>query len=245
LFGDLKQVMEIPTPKIAVCEPWSLTEKLSHEKEVTGMFMSGHPLDNYKFELKYYGILNISDFNEIKDNTAVAQNNTGKSFRIAGLVVAAQHRVTKTGRNFGILTIEDFSGKTELALWSDDYVKFVNYLELGKNLLITGFFKQSWKGDAFEFKVTGINLLESAKQSLTKGIELNIQPISVSSEMVTFIEKNIKKNPGKASLKFNIHEPSENLKITLYNNEKGFTMNEDFAEFLLNNPDIEVVVNLH
>jgi DNA polymerase-3 subunit alpha len=245
LFGDLTQVMEIPTPKITVCEPWSLTEKLSHEKEVTGMFMSGHPLDNYKFELKYYGILNISDFNEIKDNAAVAQNNTGKSFRIAGLVVAAQHRVTKTGRNFGILTIEDFSGKTELALWSDDYVKFVNYLELGKNLLITGFFKQSWKGDAFEFKVTGINLLETAKQSLTKGIELNIQPISVSSEMVTFIEKNIKKNPGKASLKFNIHEPSENLKITLYNNDKGFTMNEDFADFLLSNPDIEVVVNLH
>jgi DNA polymerase-3 subunit alpha len=248
LFGDLPQVMDVPPPKIANCEPWSLTEKLEHEKDVTGMFMSGHPLDHFKFELKYYNIIALSDFNEVKESTTLASANLGKPMRIAGLVIDAQHRVTKTGRNFGILTIEDFSGKTEMALWSDDYMKFTNYLDKGKNLLINGFFKTGWKKenepDKYEFKVTSINLLETAKQTLTKNIELNMHAAALSNEFVQFMEKNIKSNPGRTSIKFNILEPTENLKVTLYAAEKGFTMNQDLADYLLNNPDVEVSVGL-
>ncbi|MBC7651566.1 MAG: DNA polymerase III subunit alpha, partial [Deinococcales bacterium] len=199
LFGDLPSEMTITLPKIAPCEPWTLTEKLTHEKEVTGIFLSGHPLDHFKFELKYYGIMQLSDFNEFKESTTLAQSNAGKVFRIAGLVIDAQHRTTKTGRNFGILTIEDFSGKTELALWSDDYMKFQNYLDKGKNVLINGFFKASWKGDTFEFKVTSINLLETAKQNLTKSIDINVNPSAVSGEFVEFVSKNVRSHPGKSS----------------------------------------------
>ncbi len=248
LFGDLSEAMEIPLPKIPNCEPWTLTEKLEHEKEITGIFMSGHPLDHYKFELKYYGIMGLADFNEIKESSTLSQANVGKQLRIAGLVVDAQHRVTKTGRNFGILAIEDFSGKTELALWSDDYVKFTNYLDKGKNLLINGFFKTGWKKEGeperYEFKVTTINLLETAKQTLTKNVDLKMDVASLSGEFVNFLEKNIKNNPGKSLLKFNIIEPTENLKISLFNEGKGFTMNEEMADFLLDNPDVEVSVGL-
>lgn len=244
LFGDLAQVMEISIPKIAACDTWGLIEKLEHEKDITGIYLSGHPLDHFRFELKYYGIMNLTDFNEIKDSPTLAQTNAGRVLRIAGLVVDAQHRVTKTGRNFGILSIGDFSGKTEIALWSDDYVKYTNYLDKGKNLLIHGFYKQSWKGDNYEFKVTSINMLETAKESLTKSIDLNMHAASISKELVFFLEKNIKNNPGKSSLKFNILEPIENLKVSLYSKEKGFTMNEEMADFLLGNPDVEVNVGL-
>ncbi|MFX8692414.1 hypothetical protein ABTM44_17905, partial [Acinetobacter baumannii] len=90
----------------------TLTEQLDNEKEVTGMFISGHPLDHFKFELKYYNIVSLADFNEVKESTTLSAANVGRPMRIAGLVTDAQHRVTKTGRNFGILSIEDFSGKT-------------------------------------------------------------------------------------------------------------------------------------
>jgi len=248
LFGALSDAMEIPLPKIAPCEPWTLTEKLEHEKEITGIFMSGHPLDHYKFELKYYGIMGLSDFNEIKESSTLSQANVGKQLKIAGLVVDAQHRVTKTGRNFGILAIEDYSGKTELAFFSDDYIKFSNYFIKGKSLLVNGFFKTGWKKEGeperYEFKVTAINLLETAKQTLTKNIDLKMDVGSLSGEFVNFLEKNIKDNPGKSLLKFNIIEPTEHLKISLYNEGKGFTMNEEMAEFLLDNPDVEVSVGL-
>ncbi|MDI9364956.1 MAG: DNA polymerase III subunit alpha [Flavobacterium sp.] len=244
LFGDLPSEMNIPTPKIAPCDEWSLMEKLGYEKDVTGMFMSGHPLDHFKFEMKYYGIKQLSDFNEVKESNTLMQSNVGKHFRIAGLVIDAQHRTTKKGRNFGILTIEDFSGKTEIALWSDDYMKFQHYLDKGKNVLVNGFFKASWKADSFEFKVGSITLLETAKQNFTKSIEINLHPAAISNDFVNFISTNVKNNPGKTSLKFNVIEPRDNIKISMYTTDKGFTMNEDMAEFLLNNLDIEINVAL-
>jgi DNA polymerase-3 subunit alpha len=244
LFGDLPQVMDVPPPKIPTCEPWSLTDKLHHEKEITGMYLSGHPLDHYRFELQHYNILNVENFVEIKDSNTLSQASLLKPLRLAGLVVDAQHRVTKTGRNFGILGFEDFSGKAEIALWSDDYVKYQNYLEKGKNILVQGFFKQNWKGDGYEFKVTSINLLETAKQMLTKQVELNIHPSMVSKEFIKFIEKNLKENPGKAALKFNVVHPEENIKISLVNNQKSFTMNDDMSSYIVDNA-IEVKVELN
>lgn len=245
LFGDLPQVMDVPPPKISNCEPWTLTELLEHEKEVTGMFMSGHPLDHFKFELKYYGIMQLSDFNEFKDSVTLSASNTGKPFKVAGLVIDVQHRVTKTGKNFGSFIIEDFSGKTDFILWSEDYVKYQHYLEKGQNVMINGFFRQRYnQANVFEFKVTNMMLLETIKQTMTKNLELNVHPVSITKEFVNFIEKNVKHNPGKASLRFNIIEPVENLKISLYSYEKGFLMNEEMAEFLWNNPDVEVNVGL-
>ena len=121
LFGDL-QMPEIVAPKMPVCAPWQLVEQLDFEKEVTGMYMSGHPLDNFKFELKHYNITPLADYNDVKNAVGIVP--TSKQFRLAGLVIDAQHRLTKTGKNFGILHVEDFSGKSEFMLWSEDYVKY-------------------------------------------------------------------------------------------------------------------------
>ncbi|MFM9911325.1 MAG: OB-fold nucleic acid binding domain-containing protein, partial [Chitinophagaceae bacterium] len=242
LFGDLPSVMEVPPPKLATCEPWNLTELLDHEKEVTGMFMSGHPLDHFKFEIHHYGITGMQDFNEIKEAVNL-QANPNRTLRLAGLVVDAQHRVTKTGRNFGSFMMEDFSGKSEFMLWSDDYVKFANYLEKGKNLFITGFFKTRWgKENEFEFKVTNIILLESIKQLLTKQLILSIEARHLTEAMVSFFEKNLKYHRGRSGIKFNIKEPKVQHKVTLLSMENGFEMNEEMALFLQNSPELEVQV---
>jgi DNA-directed DNA polymerase III (polc) len=241
LFGGMDDVMEIPPPKIPPCEPWSLTELLNYEKEVTGMFMSGHPLDHFRFEIKHYGITTLSEFNEIKDTLSL-QNNPGRSFRLAGLVVDAQHRVTKTGRQFGAFTIEDYSGKSEFMLWSDDYMRFTNYLEKGKNLFVTGFFKQRFNKQEYEFKVDKIILLESIKQNLTKQVIIDIEARHIDEGMLNFLEKNLKTYPGRSGLKFNIKEPKSQCKITLQTIETGFEMNDEMAAFLQERPEMDVQV---
>ncbi len=244
LFGDLSSAMQVPVPKLTKTEPWTLTELLEHEKEVTGMFMSGHPLDHFKFELRYYGITNIADFNEIKE-TLQLQPNPGRAIKVAGLIIDVQHRVTKTGKNFGSFAIEDFSGKTEFVLWSEDYIKFQNYLEKGQNVLLNGFFRPRYnRPNEFDFKVSSMNLLESVKQHLTRSIDIKIHAASLTPEFVSFIETNVKKYPGKSSLRFNVLEPKENLLVSLYSFDKGFEMNEEMAGFLLDNPDVEVQVGL-
>lgn len=244
LFGDLSTAMQVPLPKIPHSEPWTLTELLDHEKEVTGMYMSGHPLDHFKFELKHYGITPINDFNEIKE-TLHLQPNPGKSMRVAGLIIDVQHRVTKTGKNFGSFVIEDFTGKTDFILWSEDYIRFQNYLEKGQNVLLTGFFRPRYnRPEEFDFKINSMLLLETVKETLTRNIEISVHPAAISADFVSFVDKNVRRFPGKTSLRFNIYEPKENLKISLYSFEKGFKMNEEMADFLLNNPDIEVNVGL-
>jgi DNA polymerase III subunit alpha len=231
----------VQSPKILNCEPWSLTELLDHEKEVTGMFMSGHPLDHFKFEISHYGILNLAEFNEVKEAVSL-QANPGKYFRLAGLVIDAQHRVTRTGKQFGSFTIEDYSGKSEFILWSEDYARFSNYLEKGKNIFINGFFRARYNRAEFEFKVDKMLLLESIKSLLTKQLVIDLDARHLNEDMLKFLEKNIKKHPGKSSVKFNVQESKTNAKISLFSHDNGFEMNDEMAAFLQNCPEFEVQI---
>ncbi|TAF54403.1 MAG: DNA polymerase III subunit alpha, partial [Sphingobacteriia bacterium] len=240
LFGDLPMAMHVPP-----CEPWTLTELLEHEKDVTGMFMSGHPLDHFKFELTHYGLTKLQDFNEIKDSQEAAKATGGKFFRLAGLVIDVQHRVTKMGKNFGVLVIEDFSGKSEFMLWSEDYIKFQNYLLKGKNIVLYGLFQQRFRNaEQFEFKIQSVSLLESLKQQMTRSIEISLHPASVHPEMLAFLEQNIRNYPGKSSLRFQVYDPREELRVQLFSVEKCVQMNDELVNYLVNNQDLELRVGL-
>ena len=205
------------------------------------MFMSGHPLDHFKFEINHFGILTLSEFNEIKEAVSL-QANPGKSFRLAGLVIDAQHRVTKTGKQFGSFTIEDYSGKSEFILWSEDYARYSNYLEKGKNIFLTGFFNKRYNRAEFEFKVDKMLLLESIKPILTKQLIIDLDARHLNEQMIRFLEKNIKRYPGKAGLKFNIQDSKLNAKISLYSLENGFEMNDEMAAFLQDCPEFDVQI---
>jgi DNA polymerase-3 subunit alpha len=203
--------------------------------------MSGHPLDHFKFEITHYGITQLGEFNEVKD-AITTQANPGKTFRLAGLVVDAQHRVSKTGKQFGTLVIEDYTGKTEFMLWSEDYARYSNYLEKGKNLYITGAFRLRFNKVEFEFKIDRMMLLESIKPAMTKQVILDVEARYITEEMVQFLEKNMKKYPGKSSLKFNIMEPRTKYKVSMYSLGSGFEMNDEMTAFLENKPELEVQV---
>jgi DNA polymerase-3 subunit alpha len=240
LFGDL-QMPEVVQPKLAVCEPWPLAVQLDYEKEVTGMFMSGHPLDNYKFEMKHYNITPLADYVEFK--AAVDTHpNPARQFRVAGLVVDAQHRLTKAGKNFAILTIEDYSGKAEFMLWSEDYVKNNNYLEKGLIVMIEGAFRQRYNGQQYDFNLGRLHLLDTVKSTLTKQVIIDVEPQFINEAMVDFIDANVKANPGKTSIKFNVIDSRNKFKIGMYSLEKSLTMNDDLASYLNENKDIEVSV---
>jgi DNA polymerase-3 subunit alpha len=241
LFGDLPVTMEIPPPRLPECPPWPLITQLDHEKEVTGMFLSGHPLDHHKFEMKHYGITAISAFNEFKEEVS-KQTNPGRQFRLLGLVADAQHRVSRQGNKFGNFVIEDYSGKTEFVLWSEDYAKFQNLLQQGSTVFITGFFRQRYNRPEFEFKVISVSLAETLKKNLTRLVQVELHPVHVTSEVLSFIEKNVKDHPGKATLKFTLTEPKNNHKISLVTMDNGFEMNDEMAEFLEQRPEFEVTV---
>ena len=242
LFGDL-QMEEVKPPPMAECEPWPLIKLLDFEKEVTGMFMSGHPLDNFSFQMKYYGLTPIAEFNEFKEAVNL-HPNPGRTFRIAGLVAEAQHRIAKSGNKYGVFYIEDYSGKMELMLFSDDYVRFSNYLEAGMVIFLTGTFRQRYNKSEFEFKVNQISLLESLMKSCTKKLYIEVHPKDVSQDFIEFVSKNVSHFPGKSSLKFCINDPTSKLKFGMYTLENGFEMNDEMAMYLQQKPELDVQVEL-
>jgi DNA polymerase-3 subunit alpha len=241
LFGDLPVSMEIPPPKIPDCAPWPLTVQLDKEKEVTGIFLSGHPLDNYRFEMKHYGVTPIVDFIEFKESIKM-QSNPGRQFRLVALVADAQHRVAKSGNKYGNFIIEDYSGKTEFPLFSEDYMRLTPILQQGSTVLIHGYLKQRYNKDEFEFKITAVSLAETMKKTMTKQVTIEAHPQAISEELVSFVEKNVRYHPGKTSLRFNLMEPGRKMKISLVSLTTGFEMNDEMIEFLQNKPELEVQV---
>lgn len=239
LFGDL-QMPDIIPPKLGTCPPWQLIEKLDFEKEVTGMYMSGHPLDAFKFELTHYNITPVAEFTEMRNNNDGPP--TTRQYRLAGLVTDAQHRLTKTGKNFGIMHMEDFSGKCDFALFGEDYVKYNNYLEKGTIILLEGSMKQRYNSDSYEFKISRLHLLDTVKPLLTKEVKIEIDPAFIDESFINFVETNVKAHPGKTTLKFHVKDPEANMKFSLYTLENKFTMNDDMAFYLNSRHELQVSV---
>ncbi len=241
LFGDLPLMHDIPPPKIPDCPTWSLTELLDKEKEVTGMFLSGHPLDHYRFEMTHYDIVPVAAFNEFKE-TITAQPQPAKPFRLACLVTGSQHKLSRTGKKYGVLNLEDFSGKFELTLFGDVYVKYANYFVTGTCVFVTGRFEKWESRNEWNFRVSEICLLETIRKTLTKQVQVNINPNLFTEEHLLFLERNVKMNPGKARLKFMIQELKGDKQVVFNTRDKGFEMNDEMAAFLYENPDMSVAV---
>ena len=242
LFGDL-QMGEVTPPVIPDCEPWPLIQMLDHERDVIGMYLSGHPLDNYKFQIKHYKFDTIADFNEFKSAVHL-HPNPSKSFRIAALVTEAQHRISKRGNKFGVMHLEDYSEKMELMLFGEDYVKYSNYLEPGMVICICGSFVQRYQSSPFEFKISSMSLLETVMRSNTKKLQIEVSPKDISKDFIDFIGSNVEKFPGNSTLRFNICDNLSNLKFAMYTSQKGFEMNDEMANYLQQKPELEIKVEL-
>ena len=241
LFGDL-QMPDATPPKLADCPLWTLTELLEHEKEITGIFLSGHPLDHFQFEIRHYNIMSIADFNEAKES--VSTQSLSRQYRLAGLVVDAQHRTTRNGKQFGVYALEDYSGKMEIALFGEDYVKCKDHFELGNVLFVTGGFKARWNSTTdFEFKVSNVMLLETVKRLFTRQIQVTLHPKDITDNMIGFFDKNIRSYPGKASLKFVLADRNAG-RIGLYTLERGVEVNDELTAFLEEKQDWDISVQL-
>ncbi len=240
LFGDLPAVLDIRPPIISPCPHWSLTEQLDKEKDVTGIYLSGHPLDHYKFEIRHFGITKVQDFNEVKESQILA--GAGKSYKLICLVSVCNHRLSRQGNKFGSFILEDYSGKTEIVLFGDDYVRYSPYMQQGQAIFINGSFKQRFNNSEFEFKISTIALAENVKKQLTKSLQLEVDVRNIMEETILFLENNFKKNPGKSSLRFIVSEPKTSLKANLVTMDSGIEINDDLIHFLEDKPEIEVQV---
>lgn len=159
-----------------------------------------------------------------------------------GLVSDAQHRISKTGSKFGSFVIEDYSGKLELMLFSEDYIKFAQLLQPDNIVFIQGYYKQRFNGE-FDFKISSICLAESVKKNFTKGLTIQLPAADVTNEMIQFMHQNLRVHRGSAKLTFSIIDEEDGLQIELLSNGKGFEMNNELIEFLSNQVNWQIKVD--
>ncbi len=242
LFGDLSEAMEIQVPKLPDCPPWPLLTQLENEKEVTGIYISGHPLDNYRFEMENYGIARIQYLNQCKEEEP-EKLNTNAIFRIIGLVTEANHKIGRNGNKFGIFTIEDYSGKMEFALFSEDYMKYDALLTPGSVLFISGYFRPRYNREGLDFRVSNLFLAESMLLNLTRKLTLRMLASWINEDVLGFLLKNLRSHRGDTQLRLQINDEQEGLDVDLISRGKGFAMNHELVEYLSAQPSWGVKID--
>ncbi|MFY0652199.1 MAG: DNA polymerase III subunit alpha [Cyclobacteriaceae bacterium] len=200
LFGGDTGV-SIPAPKVPDVEPYTELDKLKIEKEVVGLYISGHPLDQFKFEANKFCNATISELNESLEDLQRKGN-----IKLAGIVTEVNHRMTKTGKPFGTLTIQDFTDSYTFFLFSDDYVKFKEFFTPDWALYIQGGVQTRWKGGELEFKIRDISLLSEVREKLTKGINLQIDLNNLNEVIVREIIDLASNHTGTCDFKVNIRD---------------------------------------
>ncbi len=222
LFGDTDEVL-IPEPGMPEREPWSLIEKLNNEKQVTGIYISGHPLDDYKLEVENFTTCSID---EIEDKKHLSMIN------VAGMVTMARHLVSRNGNGWGIFEISDFNGSFEFKLFGEDYQKFKHLLEDGKALFVKGKYQKTWRGDDLEFKVYEIKLLEGIAGTLTESITLRLPLESITDEIIQKIEELCKTHKGQHRLKMEFIDKTNRLKLPMIAKEQRVDATNGFTAAL-------------
>ncbi len=235
LFGGDSGV-QVPVPKVPDCEPYSELEKLKIEKDVVGFYISGHPLDQFRFEIDNFTNSKFSDLEDI-------DSRIGNDMSLAGIVAEIVHRVTKTGKPFGIMTVEGYDDSHTFYLFSDDYVKFKEFMVVGWFIYIKGtVITKQWGDQQPEFKMTNIQLLSEIRDKLSKGVLVNLPVKAVDEQMISQIEELAIQNPGKCAFKINLLDESEHISVDLLSRRYMVNPNDDLLKSLSNIPELEFKV---
>jgi DNA polymerase-3 subunit alpha len=177
--------------------------------------------------------------------TAPGGGKPGKerNFRLAVYVTGAQERISRNNRQFGIMTVEDYTGKFEFALWSEDFIRFAPYLKTGLCLFINGGFKAKRFNDSeYEFKVNSIQLLQEVKKTHTRKIGLVTMPKFITRDLVDFLVDNINKYPGSSELFLQLIDRDNELSVKMHTFNKHIEMNDELAHFLSKQPDLDIYI---
>ena len=235
LFGDMGGV-EIQTPPVPECEQWSTMELLKRERELVGIYLSAHPLDDYAVVLKHMCNLNCSQIGREMDKKAFASI---EDLTFGGIVTSVSQRWTKTNKPFGIVTIEDFEGQGELALFGEEWTKWQSMLQEEYHVYITAQCVQRFRNnpDAYDMVIKKIEFLSDVKEKSIEKFTVYMDATMFNDAQLTDLETTLKSSDGKVPLYINIHDAKNNTNIQLYSrnitvdvNKKLLTSLDEMAE---------------
>ncbi len=211
LFGEASEV-QIPEPEIPPCDPWPTMKTLKAEKEVVGIFISGHPLDDFKYELKYYCK------NKLKDIENEELHN--KDLSVGGVITDVKHSVSKNGRGYGKFTLEDYKASFDFFLFGEDYLKFRHLMIIDEFLFVrcnnkVYINKETGKASPPRVKISSIRPLRDIMEEFSKKLTLVLSLDHIKEGTISLLDAKFKSYRGEKRLQFKIIDQHQEIELSM------------------------------
>ena len=236
LFGDEHEI-EVATPEIIPAPTWSDLERLNKERDLVGIYLSAHPLDEYSVILEDVCKTRMTD---LADLTAL-QN---QDLVMGGIVTGVREGYTKNGKPYGVVKMEDYSGVGEFAFFGNEWVEKKNFFVEGMFLFMRGKCQpRQWKQDELEVKINSIELLSEAKDHLIEKLTVTAPLSAINDQLIMEIASIAKSSPGTAELCFYIQDEDKQMYVSLMSRTMKISVEKDLVNFLKSQPQLEYKIN--
>ncbi|WP_271856273.1 DNA polymerase III subunit alpha [Patiriisocius marinus] len=230
LFGGSSEV-QIPEPVVPPCETWGTMKKLKQEREVVGVYISGHPLDDFKIEMRSFTNCQVSDFNEL-------ERHVGKELSFGGVVSDVQHRESKQGKGWAIFTIEDYNDSYEFKIFGEEYLKLRHFLVPNSFIHARVYVKDGWvnrdtgKKSEPRMQYNGMQLLHDVMESNAKKLTLQMPIEQLQEKELKFLTETLTAHKGDRPLYFTIYQMEEKVKLQMPSRTHKIKISNELIEAL-------------
>nr|WP_299174820.1 DNA polymerase III subunit alpha [uncultured Allomuricauda sp.] len=233
MFGGMSEA-QISEPVVPPCEDWGTMEKLRREKEVVGIYISGHPLDDFKKEIKAFCNSNISAFTNL-------EQYVNRELTVAGVITDVQHRISKNGKGWGLFTLEDYSESHEFRIFGEEYLKFRHFLMINSFVHVKAFVREGWvnrdtgkKGDP-RLQFNDFKQLQDVMDSYAKKLTIKLDIARLQENRIQILKDTLRSHKGEHTLNFVVYEMQDEIKLNLSSRKQKVKINSELLSSLEEN----------
>ena len=230
LFENSSEI-QFSEPSIPNCNQWDPLEKLAREKEVVGIYISGHPLDDFKIEMNTFCNSNVTAFKNM-------ENFINKELAFGGILTEVEHRISRQGKGWASFIMEDYLDSYEFRIFGEDYLKFKHFLTINNFLFIKAFIKEGWqnrdtgkKGDP-RIQFNSFKLLHDVLDSFAKKLSIQLKINEIDNNKLVKLNQIIKKFKGSHRLNFVVYDDVEKVKVDMISENKKVNISQELLDEL-------------
>ncbi|NNM22003.1 MAG: DNA polymerase III subunit alpha [Flavobacteriaceae bacterium] len=230
LFGDSSEV-QIPEPEVPPCEEWGTMKKLKQEKEVVGIYISGHPLDDFKTEMDNFCNVKVADFYYL-------ERFINREVCFGGIVTDVHHRESKAGKGWALFTVEDYEDSFEFRIFGEEYLKWRHFLVPNSFIYARVFVKEGWinretgkKGDP-RMQYNHFQMLQDVMESQAKKLTVRIPIEQLAEKQIKDLKKLLRSYKGDAQLHFTMYDMEDEIKLNMPSRKHRVVINKELLEEL-------------
>ena len=240
LFGDASDV-QIAEPLVPPCEEWGTMEKLAQEREVVGVYISGHPLDDFKIEMKTFCNATLALFSNLEPYV-------NRELTFGGVVTNVEHRVSKQGKGWAMFTIEDYTDSFEFRIFGEEYLRFRHFLVQSSFVYVKIYVKEGWinkdtgkKSDA-RLQFTSFQLLHDVMDIYAKKLSIQLEINDLKEAKIKALDDIFKMHEGNHALNFLVYDNEAKMKLHMPSRKQKVRISQELLDELNNQ---EVFYRLH